>query len=126
MSDFSRDFIALDCGGFVFPHNDGLNPLGVWIMPDNSSEGMIEHMIANAVRQDETQLLQHAGTIVENLQNPKFEDRHIIKAHVSTWLAWQERPGEGIDYAIEKDLIDYQAPCIQNLCHWLRQVYLVE
>jgi hypothetical protein len=125
--DFSADPIHLDsCGGFIFPHNDGLKPLGVWIMPDNFSEGMMEHMIANAVQQGETQLLQYAGNVVSSLENKKFKTHHLIKAHVSTWLAWQKLPGEGIDSVIKEDLIDYDAPCMKNLCQWLRKIYSAE
>ncbi|MFN9914703.1 MAG: DUF3226 domain-containing protein, partial [Pirellulaceae bacterium] len=29
-------------GGFLFDHPDGLSPFGVWIMPDNRSDGMLE------------------------------------------------------------------------------------
>ncbi len=32
-------------GGFLFGHSDGLNDLGVWLMPNNADDGMLEDWI---------------------------------------------------------------------------------
>ncbi len=110
--------------GLSFPHSDGLNDFGLWIMPDNASEGMLEDWIATAVKSSESPLLQHATEVVKNLPKPqKFKSIHTSKAKIATWMAWQKLPGEGLYYAIQNDLIDKENKSAKQLIAWLKHIY---
>ena len=111
-------------GGIVFQHNDGLADFGLWVMPNNADEGMLEDWIKHSIHPDEKRLFAHAEAVVATLpQPPKFKPIHRSKAEVATWLAWQKQPGHGTYRAVEDGLIDTISTHYQNLTAWLRHVY---
>lgn len=113
--------------GVIFKHNDGLADFGLWVMPNNLGEGMLEDFIKTCVKSEEHGLLAHATTVVGTLpQPPKFKQIHTSKAEVATWMAWQEKPGHGLYHAVEKELIDMNSALFRELCDWLTYIYISE
>lgn len=111
-------------GGLLYAHSDGLADFGLWVMPNNSSVGMLEDWIKQCVGANENALLSHAEGVVAALPDPpKFKPLHLSKAEVATWLAWQKRPGNGLYSAVTDDLIDPQSPAYVELTDWLRHVF---
>lgn len=116
---------STQANGLLFEdeNNDGLADIGVWIMPNNRDEGMLEDFIKTCIHSDEDSLLNHAVNVVENLPLKKFKHKHS-KAEIATWLAWQEKPGEGLYHVIEKDGLLYtEHDLFQALQNWLTQVF---
>ena len=109
--------------GVIFQHDDGLADFGLWVMPNNCDEGMLEDWIKSCVHPDEHQLFAHAETVVNTLPKTKFKSIHISKAEVATWLAWQKQPGHGLYRAIEDQLIDRNSALFQELSFWLTHIY---
>lgn len=101
--------------GLTFPHNDGLNPVGLWVMPDNQSDGMLEDWVKKTVATEASSLMQHAVTTVASLPQQKFKSIHTSKADVATWMAWQTMPGGGLDTAIEGMLMDVESGAFKTL-----------
>lgn len=114
---------ALPSGGYQFQHPDGLKPFGLWIMPDNRSEGMLENWISQCVSAGQQELFNHATTTVTALQNPLFNEIHRTKADVATWLAWQKKPGEDLYTCITNELLDNNAALYTGLVTWLRVIF---
>jgi hypothetical protein len=110
-------------GGLVFQHSDGLADLGLWVMPDNQKEGMLEDWIKDCIIQAEQLLFQHATKVIESLAQPKFKSIHRSKAEVATWLAWQETPGHGLYYALKEQLLDPNNTLFLGLTSWLAHMY---
>lgn len=101
--------------------------IGIWIMPDNVLPGMIEHFVQFLVP-DGDPLWEKAEQCVSNIpehQRP-FIPAHFAKAHVHTWLAWQETPGNPMGLAITKRYLNAEAPHAQNLISWIRQLFEIE
>lgn len=113
----------LSTGGLLFKHNDGLPDFGVWVMPDNTNEGMLEDWILQSVSSNEHDLLQQAQTAVENLSCQKFKENKLSKAKVATWLAWQENPGEGLYYTVSQGLLDPNSTLHSGLEKWIKTVF---
>lgn len=113
----------LSTGGLLFKHNDGLPDFGVWVMPDNASEGMLEDWVLQSVSSNERDLLQQAQTTVANLSSRKFNKNKLSKAEVATWLAWQEKPGEGIYYTVSQKLLDSSSTLYLGLVTWIKTVF---
>jgi len=113
-------------GGILFKHDDGLADFGLWVMPNNCDEGMLEDWIKSCVHSDEHKLFAHAETVVDTLPQIKFKSIHISKAEVATWLAWQKQPGHGLYRAIEDQLIDMDSKLFLELKDWLIQIYSSE
>ena len=111
--------------GSMFKHPDGLPPVGVWLMPDHQSNGMLEDLIlraaADAVPQPD--LLRHARGAINDLPSRLFGATHTSKALVYTWLAWQRRPGLGLSVALDADLLDRDREPLKGLVAWLGQVF---
>lgn len=110
--------------GIVFENNDGLADLGLWVMPNNDAEGMLEDWIKQCLHPGEGALYQHASASIDAIPNgPKFKPLHRTKAEVATWLAWQEKPGHGLYQAVKPELLDKSAPLYAGLHAWLKHVF---
>lgn len=110
--------------GLLFAHNNGLNDIGAWIMPNNADEGALEHWIQCNLHPDESALMQHAQTSIDQIPNAiKFKPIRRTKAEVATWLAWQEQPDHGLWQAVKPGLLDESAPQFLAIKAWLMQVF---
>ncbi|WP_031438514.1 DUF3226 domain-containing protein [Methylobacter tundripaludum] len=124
----SFDF-ELDQGaqsGICFKNTDGLADLGLWIMPNNQDEGMLEDWIKSCVNESEQALFQQATNAVKDISTRKFPDHSLSKAEVATWLAWQKQPGHGLYAAITDQLLDNEHPLFTELKQWLLNVFTKE
>jgi hypothetical protein len=103
---------------------DGRPAVGIWIMPDNTLPGMLEHFIGFLVPLGDT-LWPRAERCVEQIPEPerRFQPQHQIKAHVHTWLAWQEDPGTPMGQAITKRYLDAEAQHAKRLMGWVRRLF---
>lgn len=111
--------------GLIFKHNGEFTDFGLWIMPNNQDEGMLEHFIKQCVKTDELPLFNHAVQIVQNLPEPKkFAAHHYSKAEVATWLAWQKPPGHGLYYSVSNDLLDTNHALFQEMAQWLKKIFI--
>jgi hypothetical protein len=102
------------------PHRPGF---GAWIMPDNGSPGALEEFAASLVPAGDA-LWMRAGEAVDAIpeEQRRFPAVRRSKAHVHTWLAWQERPGSPMGQAIGKGDLDAQASAAQRFVAWLRRL----
>ncbi|OQX13995.1 MAG: hypothetical protein BWK73_10535 [Thiothrix lacustris] len=109
--------------GEIFLHPSGAK-IGIWIMPNHFSDGMIEDLLIGTVKTDQHDLLSHAKITIENLGELKtFAPHHDSKAHLSTWLAWQKEPGISPSYAYHQELFDKDHPNFIALSAWLTRVF---
>lgn len=111
--------------GFIFQYeSDKSIQFGLWIMPDNQNDGMLEDFIKTCIQSNEQlPLFQHAQKITSTLVEPKFHSIHQAKAEVATWLAWQKEPGHGLYLSIRDDLINRNHPLFEKMQNWLTQVF---
>ena len=108
--------------GAVFVHEDGLPSVGLWIMPDNRSDGMLEDSLSQTVARDSHSLFEHARDAVKSLPNPLFDPaRHGSKAVVATWLSWQRMPGKHIVSAVGERLLDLKSDLMRQIRSWLEE-----
>jgi hypothetical protein len=114
---------APNAGGTIIPGFEALPRLGVWIMPDNRSSGAIEDFAAMLVPTDDA-LWVRAGEAVDSIpeQDRLFPVGRRAKAHVHTWLAWQESPGSPMGQAIGKGDLRADAPAALRFVAWLRRL----
>lgn len=109
--------------GFYFDHDDGLPSIGLWIMPDNKKEGMIENWLESCINSSEEKLYKQAKLAVQKIKDPKFKEHSRVKAQISTWLSWQKSPGHGLYSIAYNDLLDENKNEYKNLCSWLKGVF---
>ncbi|BCM88722.1 hypothetical protein IAD21_00564 [Abditibacteriota bacterium] len=110
-------------GGAII-HEEGLPSIGIWVMPDNSLLGMLEHFVASMVSGSDP-LWIHAQNVVNNIQisDRKFSNRHVMKAQIHTWLAWQEVPGIPMGAAIKATFLDANTPLASQFISWVKTLF---
>lgn len=110
-------------GGTVIEQAD-YPVVGIWVMPDNHSPGSVENFIANLRPASDT-LWARAEEVVAQIpdQERLFKPQSITKAHIHTWLAWQEEPGTPMGQAITKQYLNADAPHALQLLGWLRRLF---
>lgn len=76
---------------------------GAWVMPDNGSPGALEDFAAQLVPESDA-LWKRASEAVDSIprEDRRFPAGRRSKAHIHTWLAWQEQPGSPMGQAIGK------------------------
>jgi hypothetical protein len=110
--------------GFIFQYQNSEIQFGIWIMPNNQQEGMLEDFIKTCIHQNEQSLFDYATQTINNLPTPKFDTTiHLTKAKVATWLAWQKTPGHGFYATMTDNLLHTDHALFQELQNWLQKVF---
>jgi hypothetical protein len=100
--------------------------LGVWIMPDNKSEGYLETFLKFLIPDYRKSLVwKHAVDSVTEARNLKapYHDCEIDKANLYTWLAWQHPSGQSPGRALTKKILDPQTKSAELFVQWFRNLY---
>lgn len=111
-------------GGVVVAARDRLPRVGLWMMPDNSSPGMLEDFLQSLVTEGDA-LLPRARQAVEAIpfDERRFKPSYETKAVVHTWLAWQEEPGTALGLALTRQYLDARQPPAIRFRDWLLGVF---
>lgn len=91
---------------------------GVWLMPDNERDGMLEDFLL-ALIPGSDMLRGHARQVVATLPETRFVQNHRAKAEVHTWLAWQEEPGTPLGLALTRRYLDADHMLARRFHDWL-------
>lgn len=115
---------ALPENGLVLINSDG-RKLGLWVMPDNKSKGMLEDFLQLLLPEDAGPLwkLAVSGVATARENGAKCNPPHLSKAHLHTWLAWQESPGERIGTSITKKYLDPHCETAARFVSWFKRLY---
>ena len=112
-------------GTVVEPPNGLLLPkAGVWIMPDNRTNGKLEDFLQFLVPQP-NELFEHAIASVDRLPYRLFNQPDELKAILHTWLAWQSEPGRPYGTAITARFLDPSVPEVDVLVSWLERLFIL-
>jgi len=105
--------------------DDAGRKFGAWIMPDNKSGGMLETFCRHLVPDSATQTWAHAEMSVQEARRrgAPWRDTHREKAHIHTWLAWQDPPGERMGIALTKKILDPTGSLAATFVSWFSSLY---
>ena len=105
--------------------NDKQQRLGVWIMPDNASDGGLETFLKHLVPDPKGATWKHAEESVSTARKLgcSCADCHIEKANLYTWLAWQEPPGQSPGVSLTKKILDPQSTSAATFVAWFKRLY---
>jgi len=112
--------------GLISENDDGKR-LGVWIMPDNQSEGCLETFLKLLIPDSNEPTWTHAlASVVSARQlGATCRDCHLPKANLYTWLAWQDPPGQRAGEALTRKILDPQSPGAEPFVRWFRELYVL-
>jgi hypothetical protein len=100
----------------------GQPTIGIWLMPDNQSPGILEDFVGQLVP-DEDELWDKAKLNVDEIETPRFPAERQSKAYIHTWLAWQKEPGKPAEKAVTARYLDPDAAQAVNLIDFLRRLF---
>jgi hypothetical protein len=105
--------------------NNGAKQLGLWIMPDNVSEGGLETFLRGCVPESAKRLWSYTESHCLESRNfgALYRDAHIHKARMYSFLALQDEPGQSPGNAISRKVLDPHSPMAVPFLKWCRQLY---
>lgn len=98
---------------------------GAWLMPDNSSDGMLESFITSLIPGDD-KLLETVDKTLAEIESGKlarYSTAHHEKARIHTWLAWQKSPGIPMGQAITKHYLSTEPAICGSFVDWLNRLF---
>lgn len=112
-------------GLILKPNKDNKPIIGVWIMPNNNSNGMLEDFIAELAEESDTVLSEVDQTLssIEAKGINKYKGIHKAKARIHTFLAWQEDPGTPMGLAITKKYLKPDSATCMPFVEWLNSLF---
>lgn len=120
--------------GELFSHSRGFSPIGLWIMPDHRSDGMLEDFLLPCIEHlERKEVLDIVGDSLAEIKSRemltaiRFSDTHESKVTISTWLGWQKKPNNCRQLspacALKEGWLNPDHPNITALTHWLQKVF---
>lgn len=111
-------------------------PIGIWLMPDNQSSGMVEDFVARLIP-DHDLLAPKAEAILQDIEQEKLNlyiaqpfgklrAPHHSKALIHTWLAWQKIPGRPMGQSITAHALQYDKALANTFVAWLKRLFSKE
>ena len=128
---FNGLVVGAGTSGFLSRTNQGSDVLtGLWVMPDNGSNGYLEDFANSVVAPSEQgrhsfAFKQSRAVLNASHGGPNFafKAHHLPKAAVGTWLAWSDPPRMNLGTAVSRGLLDIQHTKFQSLIAWLNLLY---
>ena len=107
------------------PQCRGRKPIrfGIWIMPDNQANGMLEDFVASMIHDDD-EMLPRVNDFLTSIpqEHRRFSPAHQSKARLHTWLAVSERPGRPMGQAIKAEShLDANHASVEPFLAWIRK-----
>jgi len=121
--------------GFNMPENlpnnglvsiNGNVKVGIWIMPSNDTNGMLEDFVSFLVPQND-ELLPIVDATLDNIENQKLNKYALVhksKARIHSWLSWQEDPGTPMGLSITKRYLTTDSETCKQLINWLQKLFI--
>lgn len=110
--------------GLIHITADGIK-FGVWLMPDNQMDGMLETFLSYLIPPENALLWEFAQEVAQEAKTKgaTFTDAHLDKANIYTWLAWQNPPGRQLHQALMEHILNPTHPNAQRFVTWFRCLY---
>jgi hypothetical protein len=98
---------------------------GAWIMPDNSSRGMLETFLLFLRPAENLALHVLSHDVVEQAKQlgAPFSLAHQDKAQIHSWLAWQDPPGTQLHNAVMQGMLREVSPSLTTFVRWFCTLY---
>lgn len=110
--------------GTIIPAADGNPKVGIWLMPNNRLDGMLEDFCNELV--DNPKCIEFVTKCVEDAKDfnyATFIEQHKTKAVIHTFLAWQNIPGMPLGQAITASILNPDNDLAQTFINWLNQLF---
>jgi hypothetical protein len=112
-------------GTIILTNN--LPKLGIWVMPNNQTKGMLEDFMQMLIEENDL-LLPRVKIILDDLERHNLhkykKETKRSKAELHTWLALQKEPGQTMGNAMtQKYLTNFENPVCKSFIIWLSDLF---
>lgn len=110
--------------GLIHTTGSGIK-FGVWIMPDNKTQGMLETFLTYMIPTTSQLLWEYAKEVSQEAsrKGASYIEAHYDKACIYTWLAWQSPPGRQLHNAVTERILEPTHIEAQNFVSWFKELY---
>jgi len=115
----------IPANGLTLAHPLSGIKIGVWIMPNNNVNGMLEDFMRFLIPENDA-LLPIANDALAGIENRNFNKyslAHRSKALIHTWLAWQEEAGKPLGQSITMRYFNTDNETCLKLINWLNDTF---
>ena len=123
---YDCEAITLPQGGLVLEPTDNTYPkVGIWLMPNNNQNGMLEDFMAALAKPDDA-LMKKSEDVLTELETEgiqKYKPVHRSKAKIHTYLAWQDVPGRPMGQAITANILNSNSDVAVKFVKWLKEMF---
>lgn len=121
--------LTLPKDGLILEPTDKTYPkVGIWLMPDNNQNGMLEDFITALAAPDDALMKKSEEVLTEleteGIQN--YKPVHRSKAKIHTYLAWQDVPGRPMGQAITANILDADSELAVKFVGWLNEMFSIQ
>ncbi|MCR9024851.1 hypothetical protein NW939_09530 [Aeromonas caviae] len=113
-----------DPDGTVIEH-DTMPKIGVWLMPDNQVDGMLENFCERMAAPEHIEYAKKCALDARDNGIGSFIDLHIPKAVIHTYLSWQDSPGKPLGQAITAKVLDHDVEIAHKFTAFLKRLFSV-
>lgn len=114
---------TLPAEGTIIKTINGLPRLGVWLMPNNQVQGMLEDLCLDMVDVHTRGVVAQAVQDAQDAGVCTFKQVHFSKAVVHTYLAWQDEPGFPLGLSITRTALKPSTQTATLFTDWLKRLF---
>ncbi len=125
-TEYHTEDITINQNGTIILQEDKPK-IGIWIMPNNELNGMLEDFIKFLIPEND-QLLPITKNVLNDIETKKlnqYKQIHHSKALIHTWLAWQEDSGTPMGLAITKRYLTTEKETCNIFIEWLKELFVL-
>jgi len=109
--------------GAILDQIEGYPRVGIWLMPDNQSEGMLEDFLLRLAPLDAVAFARECAQAAKARSFGDYQVVHESKAVAHTYLAWQDEPGRPLGSGIRQRSFDANSPAAKDFIQWLKDLF---
>ena len=112
-----------DRDGTIIEGNNRLPRVGIWIMPDNESDGELEDLLITMLPEDD-RVWPLSQAYIDGIprQDRKFKEKKVLRAQLYSWLATRREPRQS-GQAIETGDLWVGGKRSMKFIEWLRRLF---
>lgn len=108
--------------GTIIEH-DMLPKIGIWLMPDNQVNGMLEDFCQRMASPDHIEYAKNCALSAREKGMGNFIDKHLSKATICTYLAWQDSPGRPLGQSISARVLNHDVVLAKTFVDFLGRLF---
>ena len=120
------NYVLPDClndNGIIISGAGQYPDIGIWVMPDNLSRGMLEDFLAKLAPVDAMEFAKQCVKDAKNNGFATFKDVHQSKSEIHTYLAWQDEPGNPLGTSIAAKALNVEVPVAIEFIEFLKNLF---